>query len=146
MSDLIRASGIWMKPKEQVSKFTGTNTVTSSRTLVKSHKVFQNDSPEAVLEKSWFENNSQRIYPEETIMNSFLQLPHNLQLHWKRTPSQLLSDEFWKGFSECSFMSEHWQSNRRELNYSSAYVLVKSWSEEFHKIHPKETMMEFFFS
>ena len=145
MSDLIRASGIWMKPKEQVSKFTCTNTVTSSRTLVKSHKVFQKDSHEAVLEKSWFEKfhkNSQK----ETIMNSFLQLPHNLQLHWKRTPSQLLSDEFWKGFSECSFMSEHWQSNRRELNYSSAYVLVKSWSEEFHKIHPKETMMEFFFS
>ena len=49
MSDLIRASGIWMKPKEQVSKFTCTNTVTSSRTLVKSHKVFQKDSHEADL-------------------------------------------------------------------------------------------------
>ena len=145
MSDLIRASGIWMKPKEQVSKFTGTNTVTSSRTLVKFHKVFQNDSPEAVLEKSWFENNSQKIYPEETIMNSFLQLPHNLQLHWKRTPSQFFSDEFWKGFSECYFMSAL-AKQQKELKYLSVYVLVKSWCEKFHKIHPKKTMMEFFFS
>ena len=55
MSDLIRASGIWMKPKGQVSKFTCIYTVTSSRTLVKSHNVFQKDSPEAVLEKSWSE-------------------------------------------------------------------------------------------
>ena len=55
MSDLVRALGIWIKPKGQVSKITCTNTVTSSRTLVKSHKVFQKDSPEAVLEKSWSE-------------------------------------------------------------------------------------------
>ena len=55
---------------------------------------------------------SEKIHPKETVINFFFQLPQNLKLHWKRTPSQLFSDEFWKGFSECSFMSEHWQSNR----------------------------------
>ena len=30
-------------------------------------------------------NVSQKIHPKETIMKSFLQLPHNLQLHRKKT-------------------------------------------------------------
>ena len=45
--------------------------MTSSRTLVKSDKVFQKDSPKV----------SQNIHPKETFMNSFLQLPHSLELH-----------------------------------------------------------------
>ena len=31
-------------------------------------------------------------------MKYFFQLSHNLQLYWKRTPSQLLSDEIHKTF------------------------------------------------
>ena len=32
------------------------------------------------------------------------------------------------------------------LKHSPEYVLEKSWSEKFHKIHPKETVMKSFFS
>ena len=70
-SDLIRATGTWMKPKGQVSKFTCTNTVTSSRTLVKSHKVFQKDSPKAVLEKSWSEKFHKKFTQKRLLWSPF---------------------------------------------------------------------------
>ena len=38
------------------------------------------------------------IHSKETVMKSFFQLGHNLQLYWKRTPSQLFSDDFRKTF------------------------------------------------
>ena len=142
MSDLIRVSGIWMKPKGQESKSTCTNTVTSSRTLVKSHKVFQRGSPKAVLEKSWSE-----------------------KFHKKLTQKRLLWSPFWSSITTCNFIEEEPHHSyfpillrrffrilfyvrklvkrQKELKYLSAYVLVRSWSEEFHQIHPKETMMDF---
>ena len=111
--DLIHASGIWMRPKGSVSKFTCTNTVASLRALVKSNEVFQKDSPQAVLEKRWSEKFYKKFTQKELLLKSFLQLPHNLQLHWKRTAPQLFSYDFWKDFSEYCFVSEHWYSNRR---------------------------------
>ena len=41
---------------------------------------------------------SQNIHSKETVMKSFFQLSHNLQLYWKRNPSQLFSDEIRKTF------------------------------------------------
>ena len=35
---------------------------------------------------------------------------------------------------------------QKELKYSSKYILEKSWSEEFHKIHQEEAMVDYFFS
>ena len=83
MSDLIRVSGIWMKPKGQESKSTCTNTVTSSRTLVKSHEVFQKGSPKAVLEKSWSE-----------------------KFHIKLTQKRLLWSPFWSYITTCNFIEK----------------------------------------
>ena len=80
MSDLIRTSGMWMKPKGQVSKSTCKNTVTSARALVKSHKVFQMDSPEDLLEKSWSET-----------------------LHKKFTQKRLLWSPFFSYLTTCNF-------------------------------------------
>ena len=138
----IRASGIRMKPNGLVSKFICTNTVTSSKALLKSHKVFRMDSPKAVLEKSWSE-----------------------KFHKKLTQKRLLWSPFWSSITTCNFIKEEPHHSyfpillrrffrilfyvrklvkrQKELKYLSAYVLVKSWSEEFHQIHPKETMMDF---
>ena len=74
-----------MKLKGPVSKFTCSNTVTASRALVKSHKVLQKDSFEAVLEKSWSEKFYKKFIQKKLLLKSFFQLPHNLQLHWKKT-------------------------------------------------------------
>ena len=71
MSDLIRLSGMWMKPKGQVSKSTCTNTVTSARTLVKSHKVFQKDSPEDLLEKNWSEKFHKKFTQKRLLWSPF---------------------------------------------------------------------------
>ena len=38
------------------------------------------------------------IHSKETVMKSFFQLGYNLRLYWKRTPSQLFSDDFRKTF------------------------------------------------
>ena len=71
MSDLIRTSGMWMKPKGQVSKSTCKNTVTSARALVKSHKVFQMDSPEDLLEKSWSETLHKKFTQKRLVWSPF---------------------------------------------------------------------------
>ena len=85
-----------MKPKGQVSKFSCTNTVTSSRTLVKSRKVFQKDSPKAVLGKAdlkhFTKNSPKRDYYE------FL----------SSVTSQPATSLKKNTFSEYFFMSEHW--------------------------------------
>ena len=46
--------------------------VTSSRTLVKSHKVFQKHSPQAVLEKSWSETFHIKITQKRLSWSPFL--------------------------------------------------------------------------
>ena len=80
------------------SKFTCTNTVSCSRVLVKSHnlKVFQKDLLEAVFEKSWSEKFHKKFTQNKLLLKFFLQLPHNPQLHVKRTLSQLFSHYFWE--------------------------------------------------
>ena len=65
-----------MIPKEQVSKFTCTSTVTPSRTLVKSDKVFQKDSLKA----------SQNIHPKETFMKSFSSVTSQPGTSLKKNP------------------------------------------------------------
>ena len=71
MSDLIRTSGMWMKPKGKVSKSACANTLTSARTLVKSHKVFQKDSPEDLLEKSWSEKFHKKLTQKRLLWSRF---------------------------------------------------------------------------
>ena len=54
---------------------------------------------------------------------------------------------FWwllKRFFRILFIVRTLVKQQKELKYLTAYVLVKSWYQEFQKIHPKETMMEFF--
>ena len=67
----IRASGIRMKPNGLVSKFICTNTVTSSKALLKSHKVFRMDSPKAVLEKSWSEKFHKKLTQKKLLWSPF---------------------------------------------------------------------------
>ena len=62
--DLIHASGIWMRPKGSVSKFTCTNTVASLRALVKSHEVFV----PSCFRKTLIWKVLQKIHPKGTII------------------------------------------------------------------------------
>ena len=89
-------------------EFAWRNTVTSSRTLVKPHKGLKwtEGFARSCFRKKQIWKIPQKIHPKETIMKSFLQLPHNLQLHWKRTPWQLFSNDFWKKFLEYCFVSD----------------------------------------
>ena len=144
-SDPIRASGVWMKPTGQVSKFTCTNTVTSSRTLLKSHKVFQKDSPKAVLQKSWSEKFTKNS-PKRDDYEVLSWVPSQPATSLKKNLITVILQWLLKRFFRILFYVRTLVKKQKELKYLSAYVLVKSWSEEFHKIHPKETMMELFFS
>ena len=94
----------------QVSKLTWKNTAISSRTLVKSHKGLKVTERFARIcfRKKLIWKTAQKINPKETIIKFFLQLSHNLQLHCKRTPWHLFSDDFWKKISEYCSVSEHW--------------------------------------
>ena len=130
------ASGIWMKPKGQVSKFTCTNTVTSSRTQVKSHKVFQKDSPEVVSEKSWFEKFHKK-FTQRNYHEFLSSVTSQLTTSLKRTPSQLSSDEFWR-FFRMLFYVITLAKQQKELKYSSAYVLVKADLKNFTKFIQKK--------
>ena len=44
---------------------------------------------------------SQNIHPEETIKKSFLQLPHNLELHWKRSYFPMLFEKIFQNTVLC---------------------------------------------
>ena len=134
--DLIRASGIWMKPKGQVSKFTCTNTVTSSRTLVKSHKVFQKDPPKAVLEKNWSGKFHEKFTQNRLLWSSFFSYLTTCNFT-EKTPITVVFEWLLKRFFRILFYVRTLVKQQKELKYSSAYVLGKSWFEEFHKIHPK---------
>ena len=144
MSNFIRASGIWMKPKGQVSKFTCTNTVTSSRTQVKSHKVFQKDSPEVVSEKSWFEKFHKK-FTQRNYHEFLSSVTSQLTTSLKKNPITVI---FWwilKVFQN-AFLCYNTGKATEGTEVFVRICFSKSWSEEFHKIHPKETMMKFFLS
>ena len=77
----------------QLSKFTWINTVISFTTRVKHHKDLKGT---AVFARRCFTRRLtwkiwQNIHSKETVMKSFSQLSHNLQIYWKRTPSVI----FW---------------------------------------------------
>ena len=77
-------------------------------------------------------------------MKYFFKLSHNLQLYWKRTPSQLLSDEIRKTFLNTVLYQKDGKS-RKGFEETEAFpedVQEKNWSKKFHKIHPKETVMK----
>ena len=133
------ASGIWIKSKGQVPKFTCRNTVTSSRTLVKSHKGLQRDSPKAVLEKSCHKN-FPKYSPKRNYYAVLSPVDSQPTTSLKKNPMTVI---FWwllKRFYFRTLVKE-----QKKLKYSP-YVLKQSWSEEFHTIHPKETVMKSYFS
>ena len=73
-----------------MSKFTWRNIVSSSGTLVKSHKGLEGTGSfaQSCFRKKLIWKISQKIHAKETIMKAFLELPQNLQLHWKKEPHQ----------------------------------------------------------
>ena len=145
MFNLIRASGTWIKAKGPVSKFTCTNTVTSSRALVKSHKVLQKDSSEAVLEKSWSENFYKKWPKRNYYWSPFFSYLTSCIFTEKEPHHSYFPLTFEKIFQNTVFCQSTGKATEG-TEYSSAYVLEKNWSEEFHKIHPKKTMAQSFFS
>ena len=135
-----------MKSKGPESKFLWTNTVTSSRALVKSHKVLQKDSPEAFLEKKLIWEIPRKILRKETIIEVLSSVTSQPATSLKKNSITVIFRWLWKRFFRILFYVRALIKQQKELKYSAAYVLEKSWSEEFHKIYPKETMVESFFS
>ena len=141
----------------QPSKFTWINTMTSFRTQVKSHKGLKGAVVFTwrcfTIKLIW--KISQNIHSKETVMKSFFQLSHNLQLYWKRTPSQLFSDEICKilfNTAICKILFKfailfciktlvNLLKALKEQKYLPKDVQEKNWSKKFHKIQPKETVM-----
>ena len=88
------------------------------------------------------------IHSKETVMKSFFQLGHNLQLYWKRTPSQLFSDDFRNTFHNtvlCQNASKSSEGLKGTEAFARSYSIKKTWSRKFHKIQPKETVIKFSF-
>ena len=123
----------------QVSNFTLRNTVPSSRTLVKCHKDLKGTEgfARSCFRKKLIWKVSQKITTKETIMKSFFQLRHNLQRHWKRTQSQLFSDDFWKDFQNTVLYRNIGKGTEGTEN-SPEYILEKRWSESFTKFIRKK--------
>ena len=131
----------------QVSNFTLRNTVPSSRTLVKCHKDLKGTEgfARSCFRKKLIWKVSQKITTKETIMKSFFQLRHNLQRHWKRTQSQLFSDDFWKDFQNTVLYQNTGKGTEGTEKFARVYFRKKViW--KFYKIHPKETATKSFFS
>ena len=142
MSDLIRALGIWMKPIGQVSKSTCTNTPTYSRTPVKSQKVFQKDSPKAVLEKSWSEKFHKKFTQKRLLWSPFLSYLTTCSFTEKEPHPSYFPMTFEKIFQNTVLC----QNTGKATQGTEVFVRIcfsKKLSEEFHKIHPKETMIVF---
>ena len=104
----------------QLSKFTWINTVTSFRTQIKSHKGLKGTVVFArrcfTIELIW-----KNIHLKETVKKSFFQLGHNLQLYWKRIPSQLFSDGFRKTFHNTQ-LCQNASKSRKGLKGTEAFA------------------------
>ena len=137
--ELIRASGICTKLKGPVSKFTCSSTVTASQ------------SPSEGFVRSCFSKKLirkilQKIHPKETIMEVLFSVTSQPATSLKKNPIAVIFRWLLKRFFRMLFCVRALVKQQKELKYSSAYILEKSWSEEFHKIHPKEAMVDSFFS
>ena len=136
--------------QRQPPKFTWINTVTSFRTQVKSHKDLKGA---VVFTRRCFTIKLiwkilQNIHSKETVMKSFFQLSHNLQLYWKRTSSQLFSDDFRNTFM-ILFCIKTLVNLVKVLNEQEHLLKMfkkKNCSKRFHKIQLKETVIKSFFS
>ena len=78
--------------------------------------------------------NFTKIHPKETIMKSILQLPQNLQFTKKEPHDRYFSMAFEKIFQNTV------------LCQNTGKGAEKSRTENFHKVHPKETVIKSFFS
>ena len=143
--ELIRASGICTKLKGPVPKFTCSSTVTASQ------------SPSEGFVRSCFSKKLirkilQKIHPKETIIEVLFSVTSQPATSLKKNPITVIFFKshifLWllKRFFRMLFCVRALVKQQKELKYSSAYILEKSWSEEFHKIHPKEAMVDSFFS
>ena len=137
--ELIRASGICTKLKGPVSKFTCSSTVTASQ------------SPSEGFVRSCFSKKLirkilQKIHPKETIIEVLFSVTSQPAASLKKNPITVIFRWILKRFFRMLFCVRALVKQQKELKYSSAYILEKSWSEEFHKIHPKEAMVDSFFS
>ena len=120
--------------------------MTSFRTQAKSHKglkgavVFTRRC--FTIKLNW--KILQNIHSKESVMKCFFQLSHNLQLYWKRTSSQLFSNEIRKEFIIlfCIKTLVNLLKALKEQKYLSEDVQEKNWPKKFHKIQQKETMMK----
>ena len=130
----------------QPSKFTWINTMTSFRTQVKSHKglkgavVFTRRC--FTIKLTW--KILQNIHSKESVMKCFFQLSHNLQLYWKRTSSQLFSDEIRKTFHN-TVLYQNAGKSPKGLKGTEAFAQrcsKKNWSNKFQKIQPNKTVMK----
>ena len=137
--ELIRASGICTKLKGPVSKFTCSSTATASQ------------SPSEGFVRSCFSKKLirkilQKIHPKETIIEVLFSVTSQPATSLKKNPITVIFGWLLKRFFRMLFCVTALVKQQKELKYSSAYILEKSWSEEFHKIHPKEAMVDSFFS
>ena len=117
------------------SKFTCKNTGTS-RTLVKSHKNLQNDSTEAVIEKSWSEKFHKKITQKKLLWSPFFSYLTTCNFTEKE-PHHSYFPMIFERFFRILLCG---RTLVNEQKYSPEYVLEQSWSEEFHKIYSKETV------
>ena len=148
--NLLKLASVWSHPhlgnlnEAQRAKVNiyRTNTVTSSRTLLKSHKVFQKDSSEAVLEKSYSEKFHKEFTQKKLLWSPFFSYLITCNFTENQPHHSYFPMTFEKTFQN-TVLCQNTSNATEELKYLSAYVLVKSWSEEFHKIHPKETKSSF---
>ena len=129
-----------------MSKLIGRNSVTYLRTLVKSHKGLKvtEGFAQICFRKRLMWKISQKIHPKETIMKSFLKVPHNLQLHWKRTLWQLFSDDFWKKIQNTVLCqntdkrTERISQNSLERNYNEVLFYLSGSLKLFWKRTPSQ--------
>ena len=86
--------------KEQVSKFTCRNNVTSSRTLLKSHKGLEGSErfARSCFRKKLIWKISTKVLPKETVMKFFLQLPQKPVISRKKNQDSYFPITFEKVF------------------------------------------------
>ena len=134
----------------QPSKFIWINTVTSFRTQLKSHKDLKGA---VVFTRRCFTIKliwkiPQNIHSKETVMKYFFQLNRNQQLYWKRTPSQLFSDNFRKSFIIlfCIKTLVNLVKVLNEQEHSPKMLKKKTGLNDFTKFSQKKLWWSPFFS
>ena len=114
-------------------KFTCRNTVTSSRTLVKSHKGIQKCLPEAILEKSCSEKFTKNS-PKRNYCEDFSSVTSQAATSWEKNLVTVIFQGLLARFFRILFCVRTLVKEQKKLKYLPKYVLGQRWFEEFHKM------------